>query len=357
MKAGTTEHVKFKRLCRRTGLLPWQCVGILESLWLLTARSAPQGDLGRFSNEEIAATIEWEGDEDLLINTLVETGWIDRDEAHRLVIHDWRDHCPNYIKANNIRHGHWSPQSPKDIPSGAPMDVPGEPPKEAPKEPPNRSLPPSLAKPSLAKDTPEQQQGGAGIPAGSRSNRTAAAAETDLSHSSGSYLAPPAACPTPLGQDVADAMQAAALSPNHRTQLIAERAVDAWGERAPSRIREIASHLRRLGKGSGAVVQELEARLDATERQRLSKPKPQPAQPERARHSSKKQRDRVRVELDENLKTLLAAGHRALLPIARKAQAEALSVVPWRRRRGRGHIRESRGFRATVLDRLGEVLE
>ena len=94
MKAGTESKAKFKKLQRRLGLRQWQCVGLLESVWQVTARDAPRGDIGRLSNEDIAATIEWEGDENELVATLVATGWLDECDTHRLVVHDWHDHCP-----------------------------------------------------------------------------------------------------------------------------------------------------------------------------------------------------------------------------------------------------------------------
>ena len=100
MKAGTESSIKFKRLKRRLALPHWQVVGLLESLWSVTRQSAPRGDIGRFSDEDIAASIEWDGDESELISTLVESGFLDRCPTHRLVVHDWADHCPTYIKGN-----------------------------------------------------------------------------------------------------------------------------------------------------------------------------------------------------------------------------------------------------------------
>lgn len=98
MKANTTEHMKFMKLKRRLNLPKWQVTGLLESIWQLTAKSAPRGDIGRYTNEEIAAHIEWDGDEHELIDELVKAGWLDECEDHRLVVHDWPDHAPNFIK-------------------------------------------------------------------------------------------------------------------------------------------------------------------------------------------------------------------------------------------------------------------
>jgi hypothetical protein len=75
----------------------WQAVGLLESLWLLTGREAPRGDLGKLSNEDVALAIDYRGDEDALIDALVSCGWIDRDPEARLAVHDWADHADDAV--------------------------------------------------------------------------------------------------------------------------------------------------------------------------------------------------------------------------------------------------------------------
>ncbi|MFW0778508.1 MAG: hypothetical protein ACN2B6_12405 [Rickettsiales bacterium] len=104
MKAGTIEHIKFKRLKRTLKLRDWECVGLLESLWLFTARSHMCGDIGKSSNLDIALALDWDGDEDELINCLVKAGWVDKCLDNRLVVHDWENHCPNYVKGNLAKH-------------------------------------------------------------------------------------------------------------------------------------------------------------------------------------------------------------------------------------------------------------
>lgn len=105
MKIATTEKLKFKKLQRRLGLPLWQATGLLETLWKATYRNAPEGDIGRLENEEIAAAIEWGGDADELIKALVETGWLDADPTHRLLVHDWEAECEQWLHANFKRHG------------------------------------------------------------------------------------------------------------------------------------------------------------------------------------------------------------------------------------------------------------
>ncbi len=97
--------LKYKKLKRQLGMPEYQVKGALESIWHLTLRETLDGGIGRLSNEDIAACIEWEHDPDMLIESLVKTGWLDRCDRHRLVIHDWPDHCPRFVHGNLKRHG------------------------------------------------------------------------------------------------------------------------------------------------------------------------------------------------------------------------------------------------------------
>ena len=105
MKSGTTELLKFKSLQRRLRESIRGTVGLLELLWVGTAKNAPRGDVGKFSDEEIAIMLDWDGEAAELVNALVETRWLDRDNEHRLLVHDWQEHCPNFIKGNLAKHG------------------------------------------------------------------------------------------------------------------------------------------------------------------------------------------------------------------------------------------------------------
>jgi hypothetical protein len=92
------QHTKLKRLVRALKVPQYAAVGILESLWHLTAREAPEGNIGKLSNEDIAIWIDWDGDSDALIYALVASGWIDEDEYQRLMIHDWQEHADDATK-------------------------------------------------------------------------------------------------------------------------------------------------------------------------------------------------------------------------------------------------------------------
>lgn len=104
MKPGTETKLKFKQLKRRLKLPHWQIVGVLETLWRVTESNAPAGDIGKLSDEEIAAAFEWDGDASELVAALVDCKFLDLDATFRLVVHDWSDHCPNHLKGALAKH-------------------------------------------------------------------------------------------------------------------------------------------------------------------------------------------------------------------------------------------------------------
>lgn len=97
MKHQTPDSMKFRKLARRLGLRLYEAVGVLELLWLVTQKNAPRGDIGRYDNEEIAIALDWQGDPDELVATLVDCGWLDESREHRLIVHDWHEHAPRYV--------------------------------------------------------------------------------------------------------------------------------------------------------------------------------------------------------------------------------------------------------------------
>jgi hypothetical protein len=97
-----------KKLCRRLDLRLYQAVGMLELLWHTTAKQAPQGDIGKLSDEDIALALDYAGDESALIEALIVTGWLDRHEEHRLLVHDWHEHADD---ATRLKLKRWSQQT------------------------------------------------------------------------------------------------------------------------------------------------------------------------------------------------------------------------------------------------------
>lgn len=196
MKSNTPDLLKFRRLMRRLNESKRGIAGLLELLWIGVAKNCPEGDIGRFANEDIAILCDWEGDPDTLIEALVDCGWVDQCDEYRLVIHDWETHCPTYVRGVLKRHNRdfvapadgaylenkdpnkngenpylankeinkglftAPPDDPYSLNKGEELtkEVPKEPTKEPTKEvpisglrDPDPDLLPSLAKPSLAK--------------------------------------------------------------------------------------------------------------------------------------------------------------------------------------------------------------
>ena len=97
MKDGTDNLMKFKLLQRDLALPLWQARGLLDTLWLFVKRNCPRGDVGRFTDEEIAVGIDWQGDASALILALTARGWLDHSDQYRLIVHDWPDHAEDSV--------------------------------------------------------------------------------------------------------------------------------------------------------------------------------------------------------------------------------------------------------------------
>lgn len=103
MKRSTIGNVKFDDL-REALVSPGErpvpryvAVGLLEALWHFTAHHHPDGQLGA-DFARAARWMGWQGTPDGLLEALVLTGWIDRDDEGRLAVHDWFAHCDRYVR-------------------------------------------------------------------------------------------------------------------------------------------------------------------------------------------------------------------------------------------------------------------
>ncbi len=121
MKRGTLEHFKTMRLadllsaerpCDRA-----EALGLLEALCNHFApRSAPQGNIGRCTNSEIAQGCGTSRNPDMLVHALVKSGWIDEHPKWRLVIHDWHEHADQAVrKYLNYHHLPFLPTSRRSL--------------------------------------------------------------------------------------------------------------------------------------------------------------------------------------------------------------------------------------------------
>lgn len=105
MKRGTPRHPKLDDLMRAAKVKRSTAVGWLELLWHATAEFAPQGNIGRCSDDWIEAQLDWSGRRGQLIEYLTSTRWLDRHSEYRLLVHDWHDHADDSVRKRLSRAG------------------------------------------------------------------------------------------------------------------------------------------------------------------------------------------------------------------------------------------------------------
>lgn len=93
MKRNTPTHFKVDELMDELDIPRYAAIGLLESLWHITAANTPRGDIGKYTNKTLARRLDWKDDADDLINALVKSRWLDADDEHRLIVHDWSEHA------------------------------------------------------------------------------------------------------------------------------------------------------------------------------------------------------------------------------------------------------------------------
>ena len=105
MKHGTIRHPKLLALAVALELRPYEALGLLEALLDWTFQYAVRGDVGRFTDAEIAAGIGYGGEPRRLIAGLVATRWLDPCATARLVVHDLGEHAPwSWRRSRERRH-------------------------------------------------------------------------------------------------------------------------------------------------------------------------------------------------------------------------------------------------------------
>jgi hypothetical protein len=98
-------HSKTGRLARALQIQRWGAIGLMESLWHLTDREAPQGNIGKLTDDDIAHALDWRKEPKLLIDAYVAAGLLDTSDEHRLIVHDWPEHCQDAVHARLARSG------------------------------------------------------------------------------------------------------------------------------------------------------------------------------------------------------------------------------------------------------------
>ncbi len=126
MRYGTTSHPKFQRLKRLLSQPQYAVVGLLESIWMLAAQFTDSGDVSKFSPQDICDYAGYEGDPIFLINSLVESRWLDRD-GDKLLVHDFLDHAPSFIYERNKKREQRKSKEVSNVPTcpGTVRDNPG----------------------------------------------------------------------------------------------------------------------------------------------------------------------------------------------------------------------------------------
>lgn len=87
------EHPKRKRLSRLLAINARETIGLLHILWWWVLDFAPEGDLSAYSDEDIADSIDWEGDAGHLVAALTQAGFMDEDRQ----VHDWDEFAEKWI--------------------------------------------------------------------------------------------------------------------------------------------------------------------------------------------------------------------------------------------------------------------
>ena len=102
---GFANHRKTKALAARLGISRREAIGALVMLFELAGESTWLGDIGALRNREIADACDHDGPSQDFIHALIDCNWLDRCKVHRLVIHDWAEHAPPWIKLRAEEEG------------------------------------------------------------------------------------------------------------------------------------------------------------------------------------------------------------------------------------------------------------
>lgn len=95
-------HPKTKKLARLLNLSPVAVVGHLHYVWWWAMDYAPDGNLAKYDDLDIAIGGQWDGDASVFVAALITAGFIDPDRT----LHDWSDYGGKLVqrkKANAER--------------------------------------------------------------------------------------------------------------------------------------------------------------------------------------------------------------------------------------------------------------
>lgn len=125
MRLDGLEHPKTYQLAALLGISRPTAIGHLELLWVFTGKHTPQGNIGKHPDGAIARACDWMGDPGEFIDALLSTGFLDECGTHRLIIHDWHEHCPGWVRAKLTKAKILpiSAATPTSVPTGTPTGV------------------------------------------------------------------------------------------------------------------------------------------------------------------------------------------------------------------------------------------
>jgi len=100
VKLAGLDHPKLLHFASLLHITRVQAIGHLELMWAYTATKTPQGNVGKWPDGALAMSCDWAGDPTEFVNALVAARLVDRDPVHRLIVHDWHEHAPSWVRAN-----------------------------------------------------------------------------------------------------------------------------------------------------------------------------------------------------------------------------------------------------------------
>jgi DnaD/phage-associated family protein len=95
---GLAKHPKTLKLARKLNINIAQAIGHLHLFWWWAMEYAQDGDLSHCDPEDIAIAADWPGDAGLFVDSLVDSGFVDRGDDGNLSIHDWYEYAGKLIE-------------------------------------------------------------------------------------------------------------------------------------------------------------------------------------------------------------------------------------------------------------------
>ncbi len=98
MKREALRHPKTFDLAAKLNCELPAAIGYLTLLFDFTGAAAPQGDVGKWDDEAIARACEWRGEPAHFVQSLCASRWLDANKTFRYLVHDWGEHCEEWVK-------------------------------------------------------------------------------------------------------------------------------------------------------------------------------------------------------------------------------------------------------------------